>query len=181
MFGGRSLAPISSPRRPGLAQRQGAAHLPQRAVQRREDPQALLPVAEQPLHELEARRRVAGGEGVAQQVEGLAQPAPEHRADVLRRDVLAPPGEGLELVHLAHQAPQVLAHLVEQLVEGVGGEAQPAPPQLVLHVRAQGAALLRRGVVHRGRGAGASSRGGAAGRASPRGARASRPGAGSSA
>ena len=85
MFGGQQLrADLGAGASAASRMRHGPAHLPQRAVQRREDPQALLPVPEQPLHVLEAPATSRAREGVAQQVERLAQAPAEHRGHVVR-------------------------------------------------------------------------------------------------
>ena len=73
--------------------------------------------------------------------------------------LLAAPAEGLELVDLAHQPPQVLAHLGRAAPRARrGAKRRPRRAQLLLDVGPQRAALLGRGVVDARPRPGASSR-----------------------
>ncbi len=147
MFGGRSFAPISArgTRASRIARAPRTCRSDRCSVERIRRPSSPSPSSRSTSSRLAAS--VSAREGVAQQVEGLPEPTAQHGRHVVRRDVLPPPREGLQLVHLAHQATEVLPHLGEQLAERVRGEAEPTGPQLGLDVRAQGPPLLRRRVV----------------------------------
>jgi len=76
--------------------------------------------------------------------------APARRARPPPTAPASGPPPGLQLVDLAHQAPEVLAHLVHQLADGVRREPQAPRAQLLLDVSTQRPALLGLRRVHAG-------------------------------
>ena len=71
-----------------------------------------------------SRARLRSANASDELVDRLGQPAPQHRRHVLRAEPVGPSlGERLELVQLAHQPPQVLAHALDQLLHRLRARA----------------------------------------------------------
>ena len=82
--------------------------------------ETVLEEGEPPLKVLATLHYAARGEGVADPVERLGQPAAEDGRHLLRAERARMPfRERLELLQLAHQPAQVLTHALEQLLEGL--------------------------------------------------------------